>query len=266
MINVTDRVAEGIQAVSPISAQQRVSQSSSPEVDASGKSRQRQDAGFQDRIHLADSNISYSAAEARHDRLNSIATTIRQADQVMSDVGQLIKERRFEIQEYEKQYPPLQNESSEKVEFLNSLTSLKKQIDALTLLPDFKEVAQIVGDPAEQEGGTYPAFQSSPIRQHEVHSGPSGLNIASINRDASDSEIRQFSQDLANADHKLERRKQGLATDAKLLADELSVGEKMLQTEKEAESKSQEIQQQLAGMGDQNHLSGAGSSLLERLS
>lgn len=260
-------VTEGLSVVSSVNHRQVISstdQKQTPATDELG-GRSNQYPVFPDKISLSNFDISYSTIQRRNESTNQVASTIRQADKVMSEVGELIKEKRFEIGQYEKQYPPLQSESSEKVEFLNSLSSLKKQIDALTTLPDLKEVARIIGDPSKESGSIENEYGISPVRQHEIHSGPSGLNIASINSDANDSVVRQFGQDLARAEHKLERRQQALATDAKLLANELSIGESMVKTEKEAESKSQEVKQALIVMNDGANLIGEGSKLLESL-
>ena len=202
-------------------------------------------------VSLPSADISFASKQTRNDHLTTTATTIRAANKVMDDVAQLIGEKREEVIVYEKQYPPFQNQSSEKVEFLNSIAALKKQVDALTLVPDNKELASIISENDDQSSERK-SFDF-PVRPQQVHSGQTGLNIASVNSNATDSEIKQFGRDLATASQTLDSRRAGLAEDAKTISRELSVNEKsigkeMLESDQDASQKSEEVKKDLVAL------------------
>ena len=222
---------------------------------------------FPDNVSLPSSNINFAALQTRNDHLNTMASTIRAANKIMDDVAQLLGEKRKEIIQYEKQYPPFQDQSSEKIEFLNSIAALKKQVDALTLIPDNKELASIVSnkDEKQQKEGEY----QFPIRPQEVHSGKNGLNIASINTDATDAEIRKFGQELAVADKKLNEKRTGLSSDIRSAFDQIvgekSIGEKVLESEQQATQKSEKVKYELSLLPEKGLGSVQGLTLLEKL-
>lgn len=267
---------EGISAVSSV-----VQKSDLLTRSAVGKplSSSRENKTFPDNVSLPSGNISFAALQTRNDHLNTTATTIRAANKIMDDVAKVIGEKREEIIQYEKQYPPFADQSSEKVEFLNSLTGLKKQVDALTLIPDNTELASIVSDPSsdqfvdsEVQKKSFSEGEKSyfSLRPQEVHSGENGLNIASINSNATDSEIRQFDFDLATANQKLESRKAGLAEDAKTISHEIattekSIGKEFLESEQEVSQKTEEIKKGLATLPGESLGNDQSRILLETL-
>ncbi len=202
-------------------------------------------------VSLPSAGIGFATSQTRNDHLTTTATTIRAANKVMDDVAKLIGEKREEVIQYEKQYPPFQNQSSEKVEFLNSIAALKKQVDALTLVKDNKELASIISE--EQDQSSERKTLDFPVSSQEVHSGETGLNIASVNSNATDSEIKQFGRDLATASQTLDSRRAGLAEDAKTISREISVNEKsigkeMLESDQDASQKSEEVKKDLVAL------------------
>ena len=269
------KLNEGISAVT--SVVQKSDPVNQPGISTS-RSNARENIGFPqtfpDNVSLPSSDISFAALQTRNDHLNTTATTIRAANKIMDDVARVIGEKREEIVQYEKQYPPFQNESSEKVEFLNSIAALKKQVDALTLVPDNKELASIISDPLadpleknERSSGRELQF---PLSRQEVHSGQNGLNIASINSNATDLEIKQFGDDLATASQQLENRRSGLAQDARTVSHEISnsgksMGEEMLESDQDATQKSEELKKVLATLPAESLGNEQGQTLLETL-
>jgi|GEM_PF-2685757 len=263
---------EGISAVSSaVKKSDQVSQSVVSTPLSSSRENKTFPKTFPDDVSLPSGNISFAALQTRNDHLNTTATTIRAANKIMDDVAKVIGEKREEITQYEKQYPPFQDQSSEKVKFLNSIAALKKQVDALTLLPDNKELASVVSDTSvKEEQITQPDKFQFPLRPQEVHSGENGLNIASINSNATDSEIRQFGHDLATANQKLENRRAGLAQDAKTISYEIattekSMGKEMLESEHEATQKSEEVKKVLSTLPNESLGNDQGQILLEIL-
>ncbi len=222
-------------------------------------------------VSLPSADIGFASKQTRNDYLTMTATTIRSANKVMDDVAKLIGDKREEVIVYEKQYPPFQNQSSEKVEFLNSITALKKQVDALTLIPDNKELARIVSF-SERQKESLPDGENSQyeLRPQQVHSGETGLNIASVNSNATDSEIRQFGRDLATASQTLDSRRAGLAKDAKTISREISVNEKsmgkeMLESDQDASQKSEEVKKDLVALPDESLGNEQGRKFFESL-
>ncbi len=220
-------------------------------------------------VSLPSTDIGFASLQTRNDHLTTTATTIRAANKIMDDVASLIGEKREEIIQYEKQYPPFQNQSSEKVEFLNSIAALKKQVDALTLIPDNKELARVVSFSERQSLSNEKNFQHQ-LSSQQVHSGETGLNIASVNSNATDPEIRQFGRDLATASQTLDSRKAGLAEDAKMIFRELSVNEKsmgkeMLESDQDASQKSEEVKKDLVALPGESLGNEQGRNFFESL-
>lgn len=205
-------------------------------------------------VSLRRGDVSFGSLQTRNDRFHQTATTIRAANKIMDKIGSLIEKKMFEVKEYEKQYPPFQNQSSEHIEFLNSIASLKRQVDALTLVPDNKELASIISDPfAQKEGFTSDEESAFTLPRQEIHSGENGLNIASIDTNTSNAEVHQFGRDLFKAKQTLDQKQAELQQDAKLISEsiitldeKMSVGKKMLENEQEAAEKSAEIQTRLS--------------------
>ena len=226
---------------------------------------------FPDNVFLPSADIDFAARQTRNDHLNTVATTIRAANKIMDSVAKVIGEKREEVLQYEKQYPPFQNQSSEKIEFLNSITALKKQVDALTLIPDNKELALVVSF-SDRQKESLPDEERSQfqLRPQEVHSGENGLNIASINSNATNVEIQQYGRDLASTVQKLADKRAGLAEDAKTVSYEISIQEKnmgkeMLESEQEATQKSEEVKRNLTALPRQSLGNERGQALLETL-
>ena len=265
--------SEGIPAVSSITAKVSLPQhgQTTQANKLYGSNGSGESKFYPDNVSLPSSDISFASIQTRNESLYKFATNVRDADKIMSDVGRLIDKKRVEIHEYEKQYPPFQNQSSERIRFLNSIASLKRQVDQLTLIPDNKEVASIVGDSSvEEDQALVDASALYPLRSHEVHSGPNGLNIASIKSNSTDTEIRQFGRDLDNAQHKLERRRSELAQDTGLMFEKVIFsGSGIRQETTESESgvliKSKEINNELSSLAGQSIGTVQAINLLESL-
>ena len=265
-------INEGISAVSSaVTKTNQVDQSGRTAPHSSSHRNKPPRQTFPDNVSLPSGNISFAALQTRNDQLNTTASTVRAANKVMDDVAKVIGEMYEEIIQYEKQYPPFQNQSSEKVEFLNSIASLKKQIDALTLVPENKElgstVSDPVADPLEISETKEPLL---PLRQYGIHSGEDGLNIASINANVSDYEIKKIGQDLVAASQKLEHSRTELAKDAQTVyqqisRSEISIGKEILENEKEVTQKSEKVRFELSQIPDKSLGSEQGQIMLERL-
>ena len=267
------KFSEGIPAVSSIAAKVSLPQhgQTTQANKLHGSNDSVESKFYPDNVSLSSRDISFASIQTRNESLYKFATSIRDADKIMTDVGKLIGEKRVEIHEYEKQYPPFQNQSSEKIRFLNSIASLKRQVDQLTLIPDNKEIASIAGSPSFYEG--QPFYEDKEVyflRSHEVHSGSNGLNIASINSIPTDTEIRHFGRDLDNAQHKLERRKAGLAQDARIIFEKIimsgsGIGPEITDSEQGVLNKSKEINNELSSLHGQSIGTVQAINLLESL-
>lgn len=75
---------------------------------------------------------------AEQDVLHQFAKTIRSADEALGLVKDVLFEIKRELIEFVKQYPPYAQASPERISFLNSISGLRKQIEALVpyMTPD----------------------------------------------------------------------------------------------------------------------------------
>jgi len=207
-----------------------------------------------DNVSLTPNDINLASLQAEHDQLHVIARDIRETNKVLGQVSKVIGEAHEEVIQYEKQYPPFQNQSSEKVEFLNSIASFKRQIDALTLVPDNKELGSQVSDIKENKHQLSGSEELEfPIPGQEISREEYGLNIASFSSNASDREIRQFGKDLALASQKLDNKKEELIENTKTIFNEIGSNEKLLGSninlnEREATQKSEDIKEVLTAL------------------
>ncbi len=220
---------------------------------------------FPNHVTLTPTDSEYGKLQSRNDYLYKVATTVREAGRVMDHLARMIGEKQEEIFQYEKQYPPFQGQSSEKVELLNSIAALKKQVDALTLVPDIKEVGGAVYGDTENSGndGLFP------LKQYGVHGGEDGLNIASLGLDTTDNDIQKFGKELASASEKLNGKRSQLANETESVYQQItgvkSLGEKMLEDGQQAVRRSEQIKYELSLLPGMSLGSPKGQILLEKM-
>ncbi len=95
-----------------------------------------------------------------------------------------------------KLYPPYPINSPERIALLNKVTSLRKQIDALTYPPKDQWQGQLIGDPAKLPGAGDIKLPGSPsdgaatvIKAVPAYAGPGGLDLPNLSPQASDAAV-----------------------------------------------------------------------------
>ncbi len=262
-----DQLSEGSVAVSSVAA--KVNLPSLPQLEGVGKNKalkvselnqvsRAPSTILQDDVKLSSGDDRFITQQIRNEKFNEVATTFRDADKFLAAVGNQINEKRAGIQQYEKQYPPFRNQSSERVEFINSIKSLKNQVDKLTLVKDYKELIPGVNDSTSENKD---AGQQDKI----------GLKIASINSNTPDVEVIQIGRDLTSVGQKLlDSRQQELKETVdqvsnKIVLEDKSIGRKILESDQQVAQTSEKIRQILSSVPVESFVGSESNNVLESL-
>lgn len=129
------------------------------------------------------------AMESQH----RVADAVRHAQAAIGQISDLLGRMEDGLQAIVKQYPPYPAESRERMELLNSIAGLRKQIDALTFPPPDREQPTLVGDPLQTANAGDVQFalggQQHVLHAQPAHSGAEGLNLPLLGDQASDEEV-----------------------------------------------------------------------------
>jgi flagellin-like hook-associated protein FlgL len=158
--------------------------------------------------------------QALNDFLNSVAMRIRATDSTMGKIETIIDRMKEELGRIIKNYPPFPPGSEERVKFLRSFKALREEIDQLSFSTNDEGASKVMDNPGVVSqavdlkavaGGKGPGLT---IRNQQVHTGPTGLNIPELSENATDEEIAAAIKNLEEARKTLDQRQSGLATDA----------------------------------------------------
>ncbi len=188
------------------------------------------------------------------DTLTVVASNIRFADNTMKRInGDLISKMKKELDTFVKQYPPYPQGSEERVKILKSYVGLRKQIEELTIPPDYHFARKIlsdksqVSDAGDQKVSIGKGSSSITIRNQAVSPGPEGLDIPSLSINSSDTEIYAAYDKVSKAESLIQNKREGLASDAKALARSIEFTHLPSDiTEQEAHGQSSSVQRDLA--------------------
>lgn len=150
------------------------------------------------------------------EQMNAAALQIRSADAAMADIGQKLGEMKAVAQVIVKQFPPFALDSQERIEFLNTISGLRRQIEALTLPAPDKPHGAMLADPAKVQGAGQASF-ASPSGEHyvikapSVHLGPSGLDLPELPLNATDAAVGAMLGRITQAETRLAAGRAGLA-------------------------------------------------------
>lgn len=233
------------------------------------------DKTYPDNISLSSSDALYAVSQSQKDHFNNAATTIHAANKIMDDVAKVIGQKQGEIFQYEKMYPPFQNENSDKVERLKSIPGFQKQLDALTLVPDNKDLATEITNNLSDPGIKNEFFSDLeklkiPHHDNVSNSEKNGLNIASVDMKAIDLQVRQLGRDLSTINHELGNIRVGVTQSSDSIATSISataegMGVEMLKSEQDARQKSEDVKQELSNYKNASIGTEQGRVLLESL-
>lgn len=92
---------------------------------------------------------------------NQAALAIRSADAAMARISDSLAKMKQALTQIVKQYPPFALDSGERVEYLNSIAGLRKQIEALTIQPGAGRLGAAASYEVSFPGGGQFAFRVS---------------------------------------------------------------------------------------------------------
>ena len=195
---------------------------------------------------------------AIYSRLNSVARTIRVADENMGKIENYIDRMKAELQRIIKNYPPFPPGSEERVERLKSVNAFRRLIDQLTIPPPDEEFAAKTVPDHDIVSKTNNS-QKMPGENKLHRTGSKRLDIPQLPEGAGDEEVHAFIEKLDAAREMLRQMRSELAANAAKIAESYegetevagiypSYGEeiKSSNTEEEAELKSSELGYELA--------------------
>ena len=196
--------------------------------------------------------------ETIHSTYNSVAETIRVADENMGKIENYIDRMKTELQRIVKNYPPFPPGSEERVKRLKNVNAFRRLIDQLTIPPPKEEfAAKNVSDHDVFSKTNYAQKMSGENKLHQT--GSERFDIPELPEGADDDEVHSFIEKLEAASEMLGQMRSELAANASKIAESYegetevagiypSYGEeiKSADMEAEAELKSSELGYELA--------------------
>ena len=133
--------------------------------------------------------------ETIHSRFNSVARTIRVADENMGKIENYIDRMKTESQRIVKNYPPFPPGSEERVKRLKSINAFRRLIDQLTIPPPNEEFAAKIMPDHDVVSKTNDSQKMS--GENKLHqTGSERLDIPQLPEGADDEEVHAFIEKL----------------------------------------------------------------------
>jgi hypothetical protein len=176
--------------------------------------------GPSESVQVGQGRSVFDEIQAFNATLNSLATSIKDADSTMGRIKTLIDRMIDQFGSIIKNYPPFPPGSEERVKFLRAFAALRRQIDQLSFSAKEEVALKITADPAVvPQAGDWNLViggKKTPVTIHsqQVHTGPAGLNIPELPENATDKEIYAAIKNLDEARKALDQKRSGLAADA----------------------------------------------------
>lgn len=144
-------------------------------------------------------HVSEAAKLANHQsQYGQVGAILHYTSQALGGIQTHLGEIRDTLESITKKlYPPYPIDSPERIALLNKVSSLRKQIDALTYPPQDKWQGQLIGDPAKLPGAgdiKLPELQGNTptiIKAVPAYTGPGGLDLPELPSQASDAAVAQ---------------------------------------------------------------------------
>lgn len=133
--------------------------------------------------------------ETIHSRFNSVARTIREADENMGKIENYVDRMKTESHRIVKNYPPFPPGSEERVKRLKSINAFRRLIDQLTIPPPDEEFAAKImpdHDVVSKTNDSQKISGENTLRQ----TGSERLDIPQLPEGADDEEVRAFMENL----------------------------------------------------------------------
>lgn len=139
----------------------------------------------------------------------TLSCSVGVADRVMGEIDEKVNEAKRDLVEITKMFPPYPHASKERVELLNSYSSLRLQIDKLTFPPGNELAAQIMGGSGSAGDNGLPVK----LQGFQVNAGKDGLDLLILPRplnEMGDDEFAPVIDDLDRAAALLQERRMSL--------------------------------------------------------
>ena len=159
----------------------------------------------------------FSKIQKINDTFNTVASNIRLTNTALDSIGKKIDQMHDQLNTHVKNFPPFLPGSEERVKFLKSFNTFRKQIDSMTFPPDYEVAKKIMADPAVVPGaGDWEIVVGKNglqkiIHSKELHTGPTGLDIPALPEDADDSTLETAIVGMENTKTTLKRLKGDLS-------------------------------------------------------
>lgn len=125
-----------------------------------------------------------------------VGAVLRYSNQALGQIQGYLGEMRDALQGITKKlYPPYPIDNPERIALLNKVTSLRKEIEALTYPPQDQWRAKLIGDPTKLPGVgdiKLPGTQgdgATAIKAIPAYAGPGGLDLPNLPPQASDAAV-----------------------------------------------------------------------------
>ncbi len=174
--------------------------------------------------HDAHFSQSFQSKETTSATIREIAWNIGIADKTIGHINDLVAKMKANLSTIVKMYPPYPPGSQERSRILKSYIGLRREIEQLTIPPEYQLARKVLSDPAQVadagdqnvsigQDGTRVTVHSQP-----VNPGPTGLNLPELHINATDEQVSAAWTRINTAQDTLDRKRDGLASDAYAVA------------------------------------------------
>ena len=222
-------------------------------------------------VAVNQTHYNFTKLQAVNATFNALAANIRTADRAMDTVEKKINRMEGELRTHVKNFPPFLPGSEARIKLLKNFSLFRKQIDQLNIPPDSDYALEIISDSSHKpESGVWEVVVGGngprkAIHSHEIHTGPTGLDIPELPENASDDRLEEAIFKMGNAKDIVKRARATLSRDtlemSHLKEDITPVGD---MPEFVAEHKSIEVKHVLASKSETS-LTGTQSQLVHLL-
>jgi hypothetical protein len=171
-------------------------------------------------VEVSVNHLAFSEIESNSSFLNDVAQKIRTTDSGMNKIISYLDEMKAQLEKIVKNYPPFPADSEDRKKLLTSFTSLRRQIEQLTLPhAETDSTQQAANDGINSNSGDWSLTIQD---QASVEAVPGEiwqtvtdeLDIPDLFANASDEQVYQVMADLDNAKAEVTQRKGNLAVEA----------------------------------------------------
>ncbi len=171
-------------------------------------------------IDVNDSQQGLNQIESSISNLNAVASSIHVANSAMWEIETHLDKMKAQLGRIVKNYPPFPPDMEDRVKMLKSFTTLRRQIDQLTMPPNDSGATKIMANPVIiPEAGDWQIQVGGngiikTIHSQQVHTGEAGLNVPGLPESATDEQIQEVIVEIDRAKTTLRQRRNSLAADS----------------------------------------------------